>query len=435
VRRLALILVSFSLTGVVAAGFFPPRGDAAAAARELAGEADGLLRAGMFEPAERAYRAALAQDAASGAAHLGFARVLAARRDIDWALAEAELAASLPPAGADALVTLASLRESAGDLRGASDALARYVAAGSAEGHPLARLLRARSWLSFLRLAGDVPLRQLFGERSVTVPFDIVSDKILFKASINGRVPIDVVLDTGAEHVVVSDWVADKAGLARAGRTSSSAPDLALIDTLDIAGLSIRRVPALVRNEPLRTIPNRGGESLSPLALGLSLAIDYSKRELTIGRRLGHGVAEIELPLHVPGLPIVTAMSGAAPLSMVVDTGSAATAVSPETLARLAAPSAARRIPMRLFDALGRQQPDAYLLTPGIDLSLGSIALEGYPVLVRSWRDVEDIHGVQVGGVLGHNFLRHYRVTFDLSRRVLGLTGKHSNLAPGETMR
>jgi hypothetical protein len=31
------------------------------------------------------------------------------------------------------------------------------------------------------------------------------------------------------------------------------------------------------------------------------------------------------------------------------------------------------------------------------------------------------VHGFEMGGVLGHNFLRRYRVSIDLTRRVLRL--------------
>jgi hypothetical protein len=40
---------------------------------------------------------------------------------------------------------------------------------------------------------------------------------------------------------------------------------------------------------------------------------------------------------------------------------------------------------------------------------------------VRTWSDVDRILDLELGGVLGHNILRRYRVTFDLKRQVLGL--------------
>jgi hypothetical protein len=419
VRRLAVILASFSLTGVMATGFFPASRDGVAAARELTGDADRLMRAGLFDRAERAYREALSQDAASGPAHAGLARALWARRDLDWALAEAELAASLG-AGPGFLLTLADLREQAGDNGAAIDALTRCLALLPDVPTPLAEHARWR--LAVLRSAGARPLRAIDGQRVARIPFDIVQNKILFKASVNGGIPTDFILDTGAEHVVWSEQVAPRAGLHRGGGTSAAGgPAMTLIETLDVGGVTIRRVPGFRRPYPLHVLPNRSGSALSPLSLGLSMVVDYPNRELTIGRRLPHEPADVEIPLHMPGLPIVAVTSGGEPISMLVDTGSEATAVSPSVLGRLTTTPDARRIPMRVLDVWSRPQPDAFLLTPGIDLTIGAIALEDHPVIVRTWADVAAMRDLEIGGVLGHNLLRRYRVSFDLTRRVLRL--------------
>jgi hypothetical protein len=196
---------------------------------------------------------------------------------------------------------------------------------------------------------------------------------------------------------------------------------MALAETFDVAGVTVRRVPAMVRREPLRVLPNRTGDAFSPIALGLSVIIDYERRELTIADRLPFEPADVELPLHVLGLPVVVGASGDESVSFVVDTGSEVTAVSTGTLERAIRAPQARRIPMRLFDVWGASQPDAFLLTPGIDLAFGAIRLKEYPVVVRSWPDVQAVHGFEMGGILGHNFLRRYRVTIDLARRVVRL--------------
>ena len=196
---------------------------------------------------------------------------------------------------------------------------------------------------------------------------------------------------------------------------------MTLVESIDIAGVAVRRVPAIIRRDPLRVVPNRSGDAFSPIGLGLSVILDYERRELTLARRLPFEPADVELPLHVLGLPIVVGTSSGGPVSFVIDTGSEATSVSTDTLARAAVAPGARRIAMQLFDAWGARQPDAYLLTPGIDLAFGAIRLKDYPVVVRSWPDVQAVHGFEMGGILGHNFLRRYRVTIDLARRVVRL--------------
>jgi predicted aspartyl protease len=379
------------------------------------------FRAALFEPAERSFREALAFDAQSAEAHHGLAQTLLARRDVSQALSEAEVAVHLSPTDPTPHLTLAYVREHDGDLLGAAAALDDYLRGVHADEHRVRRV-RARSHRAMLALAGPGPLRVVDTQKSRTIPFDIVEDKVVLKATINNRIPSDVVLDTGAEHLVLSERTVQRAGLRRAGGGGAkSGPDMTIAGTFDVAGITVRRVPALIRRDPLRVMPTRSGDAFSPIALGLSVIIDYERRELTVARRLPFEPADVELPLHVLGLPVVSGVMGTEAVSFVLDTGSEGTALSATTLARATVAADARRIPMRLFDAWGIRQDDAYLLTPGVNLAFGAVRLNQYPVVIRSWPNVEAVHGFEMGGILGHNFLRRYRVSIDLTRRVVRL--------------
>ena len=61
---------------------------------------------------------------------------------------------------------------------------------------------------------------------------------------------------------------------------------LARIQSLDLGTLQVRNVPVLVKSPALRGMPKPESESFSPLAIGLSMTIDYGQRLLTIGSRL-----------------------------------------------------------------------------------------------------------------------------------------------------
>jgi hypothetical protein len=378
------------------------------------------FRAGLFDHAERSFREALAFDAQSAEAHHGLAQTLLARRDVGQALSEAEVAVQLSPLHPAAHLTLASIREHDGDPMGAAGALDTYLRNVAADEHRVRRV-RAESQRAMLALAGPGPLRVVESRKSGTIPFDIVEDKVVLKATVNSRIPSDVVLDTGAEHLVLSERTVQRAGLRRTGGGARSGPEMTVADTFEVAGVTVRRVPALIRREPLRVMPNRSGDAFSPIALGLSVIIDYERRELTVADRLLFEPADVELPLHVLGLPVVVGTMGSEAVSFVLDTGSEGTALSASTLTRATIAANARRIPMRLFDAWGARQDDAYLLTPGVDLAFGAVRLNQYPVVIRSWPDVEAVHGFEMGGILGHNFLRRYRVSIDLTRRVVRL--------------
>src|SRR6185503_4147923 len=77
------------------------------------------------------------------------------------------------------------------------------------------------------------------------------------------------------------------------------------IDSLEVGALKVRNVPCLIKNPPLTGLPSREPESFSPLALGLSMRVDYARRELTMTRRLGQDRYEAELPLRMHRLAMV----------------------------------------------------------------------------------------------------------------------------------
>jgi predicted aspartyl protease len=419
--RAVRLVAGLSLLATAALLVARPAAGAASEAPGLVEAGERLFRAALFERAERAFRDALAHDAQSGPGHFGLARSLAARRDLDLARGEAEVAVRLPETPIDVHLTLAGLHEQIGDTSRAARALADYLTAAGADEQPI-RVRRARSQAALLGVVGRAPLRTLASDRAVTLPFDIVHDKLLVKASINGRIPIDVVVDTGAEGLVLSSRTVARAGLRRAGGGGAErGPELALAETFDLAGLTVSRVPALVRQEPLRVTPNRDGEAFSPLGLGLSMILDYERREMTVGKRLPFEAADVELPLSFVGLPVVVGSHDAEAVSFVIDTGSEVTSIASARVETLAVAPGTRRIPMRLFDAWGERQSDAFLLTPGLDLEFGAIRLPQFPVVVRSWPEVEAVHGFEMGGILGHNFLKRYRVSIDLVRRVVRL--------------
>ena len=64
---------------------------------------------------------------------------------------------------------------------------------------------------------------------------------------------------------------------------------LGRLDTLEIGTLKLSNVPTLIKAPALRGIPKRETESFSPLALGLSMTIDYATHKLSIGAQASGG--------------------------------------------------------------------------------------------------------------------------------------------------
>ncbi len=73
-------------------------------------------------------------------------------------------------------------------------------------------------------------------------------------------------------------------------------------------------MPCLIKNPPLRDIPVKETESLSPLALGYSMIIDYKTHKLTFGKHLPAEPTDFELPLRLHRLATVRGtVDGSAP--------------------------------------------------------------------------------------------------------------------------
>jgi predicted aspartyl protease len=282
------------------------------------------------------------------------------------------------------------------------------------------RFLRAFDRLTPIDFTGS-------GDReSWTVPIRIERGKVLVRVKVNGD-PLDFVLDTGAEQTVLSVDAAarrgvnpvaytETAGVGDAGRRSLQVGRIA---RLQVGGLDIRNVPCTIKNPPLGGLPAREPDSFSPLALGLSMTVDYARRELTMARSLPTVSHATELPLRVYRLATVRGTVNGTPMSFIVDTGGEWVSISRAIAAQVTGASPFRKIPLRVYGTSGWDK-DAFLL-PNVDLAFDALRLARAPVVVLNLTAPSELLGFQVGGIVGHSFLSKYRVTFDLQRSILAL--------------
>ena len=393
--------------------------------------ADGLWAYGLFEEAEAAYRDVLATSPQNARARHGVARGLAARSRYDDALTE--IRAALAVDTQDPL-----LHHTAGMiLRGlrryteAADAFDRYVdIAPRVQDTTQSRWAQAEA--DFLRAFGDrVPLEMPAGDVVHTLPFALVNDKVVVRGRINGSDPVELVIDTGAEQMVLSQQTADAVGVhavtetisAGVGEVGLRGLDVGRVDSVQIGPFEVRNVPAIIKNPPLSLsgIPSRRvPDSISPLAFGLSMVVDYRNHHLILTKMLPDDPADVELPLRMHRLAVVRGIvNGKHSKSFVVDTGGEVISISLTTASTLAM-RPPRHIPLRVFGTSG-WDPDAYLL-PGVDLSFSGINYDNFSVVVLNLHRPSALIGFHIGGIIGHDFLRNYRVAIDLERSMLKLT-------------
>lgn len=389
---------------------------------------DALWGGGLFDEAEQLYRDALAMDPESGAARHGVARSLTTRQRYDEALDWVQSALEAAPESAVAYHTLGYIHRRMRRFGDAADAYQRYLELLPA-GVDAEKADWARAEVQFLRSFGDRPAVEMSAPgRLHTIPFRLVDDKVIVQARVNDGDLVDFVMDTGAEQTVLSQRVARQLGVRPVSTTLSAGVgevgfrglQAGRLESLEFGSLGIRNLPALIKSPPLGGLPTPEAEAFSPLAVGLSMIVDYARREIVIGEDLPVEPFDISMPLRQHRLAVVRGVvDDQIPRSFVVDTGGEVISISRGT-ANLLPPLEVRQVPVNVYGTSGWDE-QAYL-RPGTSLAFDQLLYPNYSVVVLNLHRPSALLGFHIGGTVGHHFLRDYRVALDLGRSEMRLT-------------
>lgn len=390
--------------------------------------ADSLWGNGFFDEAETTYTTVLKEHPDAARAHFGMARSLVTRGRTEEALAEVRLASDGAPGDPDVLALVGEVYERMYRFEDAARAYEAYVA-------QLPPRIRAASDVAALK----IKLLRSFGNRTPisidnqdtvplhTVPFRLENKKILFDGAINGH-KLQFVLDTGAERTAVLRDTADRVGvrgIIQSDITGVGAPGLRKLsvgraDTLTIGSMTIRNLPISIRHDKMPGVPDWQNTMFSPLALGLSVIVDYQHHQLTFGRSLPAERSDVSMPMRVYRLPMVRGiLNNTHPAYFIVDTGGELISISRGVATDLAMTPTTRRIKLKVWGVTGLD-PDAFLL-PGVDLNFSDIQYRKQGVAVLNLRAPSVLLGFEIGGILGHRFLGGYRVAMDMQHGELRL--------------
>jgi len=396
----------------------------------IALHADALWTSGLFQEAEARYKDALALQPDLARGHHGLARAYAAQSNLEQAMAEAQVALRLSPRDLEIHHTVGAIYERMHRFEEAAGAYSNYVNLLPNKDHS-EKADWSRSEIKFLRSFGQrVPYEMDPGtdQETYTIDFRLVNEKVIVRAKVNDGSFQDFVVDTGAENTVLSRPTAQRLGVtpitytlsAGVGDVGLRGLQLARINTLELGTLKLRNVPCLIKDPPLRDIPTREMEALSPLALGFSMIIDYKTKKITFGKHLPAEHGDFEMPLRLHRLVTVRGtVDGTHPANFVVDTGGEVISISRATAVAIGKNEPSRRIQLKVYGSSGWDR-DAFLL-PGVNLMFSGIAYNNFPVVVLNLETPSALLGFQVGGIVGHKFLSKYRVGIDLEHSVLRL--------------
>jgi predicted aspartyl protease len=381
---------------------------------------DSYWATGLFDEAEAAYRDALSLDASSWRGRNGLAKSLASRGLLAEARAEAETALAAADREPELHHTLAQINETLRHYDLAADGYLRFIDR-LPERDRRDRAPLTRNLVTYLRsFHGRTPYELLSDANEVHhVPFKVVKDKVVVRAKLNGKT-MDFAVDTGAERTVVTVSTAKRLGIVALAETLSAGVgvvglrglQLGVAGTLEVGNLKMKNVPVLIKNPPLEGLPTKETESLSPLALGFSMSLDYQARMMTMARRLEPRESDVSLPLRMHRLATVRGVVNDRPVSFIVDTGGEVISLNTSVARSLFKPKDWRRIALKVYGASG-WDPEAYLL-PGVSLGFDQIRYPNTPIVVMNLEVPSVLLGYEIGGTLGYKFLSRYRVDVDL---------------------
>ncbi len=421
-----------------------------------------ILAAGEFRLSVEEFRTALALNENEALAVAGLAMVDFYENRLQAAMPGLRRATNLDPDEPDFVFNLGQAAARSERYKEAADAYERFLAiAPKTDIDRRERILGLIDFLRYLGRQGSLYIAS--GQNRTSVPFEATDNRPVLPVRINGqKQTMRFVLDTGSGMSVISEETAKKlnikavarGGLARAvGGGGKFEIIYGYISSIDIGGARIENVPVYIRKFFDNNVPVDGYLGLSVVSKYLT-AIDYGTRRMSLVRQNQSEMVEswtvrrpdgflalapvtpndgaVEVPLRTTSSGFLSGEVGLEgfdkTVNFIIDTAASITVVSEklsqeEQLLDLLQPSR-----MRVFGAAGVTEDVKLLQLP--KLSLGLTTLERINAAVLDMEPVNETAGFTQAGILGGNFLRHFRIYFDFARGSMRLESLNKPKTP-----
>jgi predicted aspartyl protease len=256
------------------------------------------------------------------------------------------------------------------------------------------------------------------------------TEGLYFKARIDGGPVLRMLLDSGAQHVVL-----DRRSAAKVGGTSGTALEMvgagaaskacqrAAPGTIQIGDLVVENCPILVAAGPIMD----GIDGVIPMSLfaGFLLCLNVPGKVLELDAYpaappdRGDGYLQARADNRL--LFLHSVLNGLRSGYVLLDTGATYNAVSPE------AARASRRYwsvdnSISLLSSAGGVE--GYTLPPGVRFGIGSRVFSADPAVVVDLSDLSRHHPFEITGILGYPALRNSIVTLDYRDSLVRIEGK-----------
>jgi tetratricopeptide (TPR) repeat protein len=343
------------------------------------------------------------------------------------------------------------------------------------------RRARIRGLIDFYRYLGNTKIHRTTGKEISVFPFHQINHRPFIKVMINGKGPMRFVIDTGASLSVISDKAAERLGIkpvarggnARAiGGTGLFPITYGLLDSIVIGEAKIEAVPVYIRT--VHNASDAPEEEKADGYIGLSVlanfavTLDYQTKQITLDRTpiqndpqvnkpdptkidiLNPGVGQTDVGKTEAGkteansaapaaavsesfeIPIRSTSGGLAsaethlpsldhPLNFIIDTGATVSVVSKAAVKRHQLEGLKLKgEKYRVIGAAGIEDGAEAL---GLSaLTVSGLKKNNSRALILDLDPVNETSGFEQHGILGGDYLSHFRVVLDLRRYQFRLT-------------
>jgi tetratricopeptide (TPR) repeat protein len=437
-----------------------------------------LLRSGEFRNSIEALYTAVRFNNRESLAIAGLAEIEyfenRSRNAYEWL----KRAVQLDPMEPDYYISLARACSRLEYYTEAADSYQRFLAVSPKT--DAERRARIRGLIDFYRYLGSTKIHRTSGKEISTISFRQVNHRPFIKIMVNGKGPLRFVIDTGASLSVISDTAAERIGVkpvarggnARAIGGSGVFPIIyGLLDSIMIGEAKIEAVPVYIRT--VHNSSDSPEEEKADGYIGLSVlanfavTLDYQSRELTLDRTpisedqaavkpdpaktdilkpdaVGPAGARPDAPApklrtDVFEIPIRSTSGGLAsaetqlpamdrPLNFIIDTGATVSVVSKAAVKRHQLDGL--KLKGEKFRVIGAAGIEEGAEALGLSaLTVSGLKKSNSRALILDLDAVNETSGFEQHGILGGDYLSHFRVVLDLRRYQFKLTPQTSAIS------
>lgn len=389
-----------------------------------------LLNAGNFRDARLSFLNAIKLDNEQGLAWLGLGMLEFYENRISQGLSYLREAVYLDSQEPDFVYSLAQVAARAENYREAADAYKKFLQ--MAPQTDVERRDRIKGLIGFLQYLGNrQSLYDLGGAKQTVLPIKLINDRPVIQLRLGkDDAPLNFVLDTGSGISVISAETAAKfdikpitrGGLARGiGGNGKFEIVYGFLPSIYIGEVKIRNVPIYIREFHTKNEQVDGYIGLSLISKFLT-TIDYGAATFTLVNQnlVGNESDEtkrLSLPLRLTSSGFLSGevdLEGVnVPLNFIVDTGASVSVISDELADSKEISPFLKNEKMRVIGAAGVTENVSSFLLPRI--SFGSHSRDSITAIALNLDLINETAGFEQAGILGGNFLKNYRLTFDFA--------------------